>query len=42
MAIKIKLNDKFTKGFIGENEIENIRPQANAALELVKAKNAIF
>ena len=39
MAIKIKLNDKFTKGFIGENEIENIKPQANAALELVKAKN---
>ena len=35
----IKLNTKFTEGFIRTAELENMAPAASAALELVKAKN---
>ncbi len=34
----LKISDKFVKGFVKEHEISNLIPQAQSALELVKAK----
>ena len=35
----IKLNDKFIKGFVSENEIKYMQPAADAAFSLLKEKN---
>ena len=37
--MSIKLVDKFIKEFVSENEIKNMQPAADAAFNLLKAKN---
>ena len=37
--MSIKLVDKFVKGFVSENEIKNMQSAADAAFNLLKAKN---
>ncbi len=35
----LKLNDEFVRGFVGEGDLEAIRPEIEASLETVKNKN---
>ena len=38
ISMAIRLNDKFTEGFINKSELENMKPSADAAFKLLQSK----